>query len=75
MGGVFVEDAIAGESPVDEGCCRVLFIQDLYEWVDVETAESAVLGKGGWIVSDVELVLDEPDIRFDTRAAEMNGLV
>lgn len=75
LGGVFVEDAVAGEGAVFEGGCGVLFVEDLDEGVDVEVAEGAVLGERGGAVADVELIVDEPNVCFDTCAAEVNSLV
>lgn len=72
LGGVFVENAMAGRFA--EFGFRVHFVEEIYQRVDVEVSEGAVCGQGGGVVADVELFVEEPDVCFDTGAAPVDGV-
>ena len=52
---------------------RVLLLEDLDEWVDVEGLEGAVSLQGGGVVPYVQLVVEEPHVALDGDAACAEG--
>lgn len=71
LGGVGVEDAVGG-SVVEFGV-GVLPGEDLDQGVDVEGLEGAVGLESGLVVSDEEVVVAQPDVCLDARAACVEG--
>ena len=74
--GVGVEDAIPGR--VEEGVevgDRVLFLQDVQQGVDVQRSKRPIRRQRRHGMSDVEFVLEQPDVRLHARAADSDRRV